>query len=345
MRCVIIGAGIVGLHAANALLLAGHEVYLLEKESYLAEHTSGRNSGVIHAGIFYDAGSFKESACVEGNALTYEWVRRLGVDHRACGKWVLAEAGQENELKMFFDRVCRLPIPTPRFMTPSELRGLEPALRIAPAVFIPSTGLVDAAGYVKAMARHVESQGAALFTGCEVTGADSSRLITSRGDIEFDLAVNCAGLFADEIARMSGLSDYEIKPCRGDYYVANAVPVRRPVYHLPVKGAPGLGVHLTPTLDGRTLLGPDACFIADKADYAHRSAPDAYRLALETDVPGTRKEIAPAYSGNRPKLFYRGAPLAEFTFIKRENWIHALGIESPGLTAAPVLGRRIAEMV
>lgn len=345
MRCVVVGAGIVGLHAAQALLLKGHEVFILEKENYLAEHVSGRNSGVIHSGIFYETGSFKESACIEGNALTYEWVKKLGVDHRPCGKWVLSEDGQDEALDAFFERIAKLPIPAPRLAGPGDLQREEPALRPARAIFIPSTGILDAAGYVKALARHVESRGATLILNCEISEIGPGFLGTTRGKIDFDGAINAAGLFADEIAARAGVTDYEIRPCRGDYYVLNSQPVSRPVYHLPVPGAHGLGVHLTPTLDGRTLLGPNAYFIENKTDYVHRSPQGDYLRALRHDVPGIQAELMPAYSGNRPKLFFQGTPLSKFTLVKREAWVHVLGTESPGLTAAPVLGREIVKLL
>ena len=108
---VVIGAGIVGLHVARVLNEAGHEVYVLDSAPYLAEHTSGRNSGVIHSGIFYTPGSFKEEVCIEGNRRTYEWVDRLKVPHEPCGKWVVPEEGQEEELEPFLEKISRLPIP------------------------------------------------------------------------------------------------------------------------------------------------------------------------------------------------------------------------------------------
>lgn len=338
MLAVCIGAGIVGLHAARLLLERGYEVFVLDQAPYLAEHTSGRNSGVIHSGIFYEPGSIKEKLCIEGNAKTYEWVKKLGVNYLKCGKWVVPEPGQENDVEPFFDRISRLPIPKPVRVSATALAVREPTLRPSEAIFVPSTGLVDAAGYVKALARYIEERGAQIILNCKVTGFEKEILQTTRGEMPADLYINSAGLFADEIAAASGLTGYSIRPCRGDYYVLNKSPLQHPVYHLPYRSAHGLGVHLTPTLDGNTLVGPNAFFIDHKTDYRHRSAIDEFEKAVQFYLPHwPHASLTPGYCGNRPKLFFQEKPVKEFAIIKKNNWIHLLGIESPGLTAAPAL--------
>lgn len=342
MRIVVVGAGIVGLHVARAFQEKGHELFVLDQAPYLAEHTSGRNSGVIHAGISYRTGTLKERFCIEGNQKTHEWVGRLNVLHRSCGKWVVPEIGQENELDTFFERIQALSIPTPERVSKSELERREPALRPSEAIFVPSTGIVDAAGYVKSLAAFLEGRGVQIVLNCHVNEVREGSLETSRGEIEFDLAVNAAGLQADEVARMADLSNYAIRPCRGDYYLLNKQPVSRPVYHLPYKGAAGLGVHLTPTLDGQTLLGPNAFYIEEKLDYRHRSPPEAFEKAVRFYLPDLKGfRISEGYSGNRPKLYREGKLVEDFVIEKKGDWIHLLGIESPGLTAAPALAEEI----
>jgi L-2-hydroxyglutarate oxidase LhgO len=345
MQVIVIGAGIVGLHVANVLQEQGHEIFVLEKMPYLAEHTSGRNSGVIHAGIFYQTGSFKEEVCIDGNVRTYEWLKKLKVPHKACGKWVVPELGQEDQMEVFYEKVRALPIPEARLLSADEVHAQEPALRKTRGILIPSTGILDAASYVKAFATYLENMGVHILLNCLVKEVDANKLQTSRGEIEFDLAINSAGLFSDELAALSGLHDYTIKPCRGDYYVMNQCPVSKPVYHLPYQGAHGLGVHLTPTVDGQTILGPNAFFIEDKNDYVHRSSVEAYEKAITFYLPDIEKpSLQEAYSGNRPKLFFKGGALPEFTIVQQDAWIHLLGIESPGLTAAPALAKRVAKL-
>ena len=345
-RIVIIGAGIVGLHIAHELHRKGYDVFVLEKEPYLAEGTSGRNTGVIHAGVFYTPNSFKETICLEGNRLTYEWLATLKVPYNPCGKWIIPFKGQENDLDAFYEKVSALPNVKPEFVKGDLLKEKEPQLLQSRALFIPSTGVLDAASYVKALAIYVENKGVAITKNCLVTEINEHKMQTSRGEIDFDLAINAAGLYSDTFAHLNGLQDYSIKPCRGDYYIVNKTLLQKPVYHLPQKEALGLGLHLTPTLDGQTLIGPNAFFIDNKEDYTHHSDKDNFYTSLAYHVSGIKKEqLTKAYSGNRPKLFKNGKPHSDFTIIKNKNWIHLLGIESPGLTAAPALARRIASSV
>lgn len=345
-KIVVIGAGIIGLHIANVLRDKGHEVYVLDAAPFLAEHTSGRNSGVIHAGIFYKSSSFKEKICIEGNRLTYEWLQKLSVAYKKCGKWVVAEPGQEEGFDPFYEKLIQLPIPKPLIKSKHEMAQLEPLLRTTRAIFIPSTGILDAADYVKAMARYIESKGASLILNCSVTNMTEHELETSRGPIPYDFLINSAGLNADMIATMSGISGYEIRPCRGDYYVINAQPISRPVYHLPYTEAHGLGVHLTPSLDGQTLVGPNAFFIDSKTDYIPHSDITVYENSVRFYIPTMDKpKLTTGYSGNRPKLFKDGIAVSEFTFIKHKNTLHLLGMESPGLTSAPAIARHVLGLV
>ena len=154
--------------------------------------------------------------------------------------------------------------------------------------------------------------------------------------------INTAGLWSAHVAKLSGLIDFEIRPCRGDYYQYGSLPISKPVYHPPNPSGLGLGIHLTPTLDGQLLLGPNAYFIKDLDNYAQGSLPDDYLATLKDHLPDLPHDrIQAAYSGNRPKLFFKGKPLTDFCFVQEGRWIHALGIESPGLTAAPAIARHI----
>ena len=346
MQVVIIGAGIVGLHAARVAREGGHDVWVLEKERFLGEHTSGRNTGVIHAGIFYKPGSLKEKTCIEGNRLTYEWLGRLKVPHVACGKWVVpipSGLGQEGDLEPFFEKISRLPIPTPLLKSADEVKREEPRLRKTQALFIPSTGVMDAASYLNHLSSYLEGRGVQIILDCQVTGQDHGALKTTKGDIHYDIAINCAGLFSDKIAHMFGITGYEIRPCRGDYYLLQGEFLRHPVYHLPPPQGQGLGVHLTPTLDHQTLIGPNAFFIEEKEDYHHHTDDmKPFKETIDYDLPAVvNPRLVKAYSGNRPKLFFKGEPCDDFTIIQKDDSIHFLGIESPGLTAAPALAQYI----
>jgi len=352
VRIAVVGAGIVGLHVAAAAAVRGHEIYLLEREARLGEHTSGRNSGVVHAGIFYAPGSLKERFCIEGNALTWGWLERLGVQHHRCGKLVLPGPGDEVALDALAAKAATLDIPPVSRCDPARLRALEPHLAGRDALFVPSTGVLDAAAYLEALRRFCRDAGVELLTRCDVVGHDGGHdgagtLHTSRGPLSFDAAVNCAGLFSARLAALVGLTGYEIRPLRGDYYLLpRSGLIARPIYHVARPGDAGLGVHLTPTMEGHVLLGPNVVDLGADAhtDYRHLSPPDAFVSSLRHSLPGVdASRLHPAFSGNRPKLVRDGRPVGDFVLEQRGAWVHALGIESPGLTAAPALARAIVE--
>jgi len=347
-RVAIIGAGIVGLHTAIAFRIKGWEVYLMDKESYTGHHTSTRNSGVVHAGIYYKEDSLKEKLCLRGNPLTLEWLKLLNVDHKSCGKWIIPGMNQnQSDLLAFYEKIKTLPLKGLRYVDPDQLKIEEPALKRTAALFVPATAVMDTAAYIRALSRFAENEGVNLLLNCELTEVKDDLIVTSRGPLEADLFINSTGLMAAKVAQLVGVTGYEVRPCRGDYYLLPVSPVSKPVYHPPSQsGSLGLGIHLTPATDGTLLLGPNAFFIDNPEDYAHKSPQEAFVETLRDHLPEANPDsLVPAYSGNRPKLTYQGQPLADFTFIKDKNWIHLLGIESPGLTSAPVIGSYILGMV
>ncbi len=229
-RVAIIGGGIVGLHISIAFKMKGWDVYVIEKEPFVGHHTSTRNSGVIHAGLYYEEGSLKEQFCINGNPHTFEWLKILNVDFKATGKWIIPGLNQDQaDLLAFYERIKKLPIQGLRYIDPDQLQLEEPSLKRTPALFVPTTGVMDAAGYVKALARFAENEGVNLLTSCDLKEVSDSLISTSRGPLEADLYINSAGLWAAQMAKMAGLADYEIRPCRGDYYLIAKSPIAKPV--------------------------------------------------------------------------------------------------------------------
>lgn len=342
MRIVIIGSGIVALHLARLILKKNHEVFVLEKESFFAEHSSGRNSGVVHAGIFYQQNSLKEQLCLRGNSLTYEILENLNLPFQKEGKLVTFSEHQMEEQNLFENKLNTLQIP---FKTLKSVDPLLENLNVHSAVHIQTTGIVDAASYVNAMVRSCEDDGVQILKNCEVTDFDDQKIYSTRGEIEYDFLFNSAGLWADHWAQKDGLN-YEIRPCRGDYYLINQVLHPLPIYPFPDPNAPGLGVHLTPNFDHQTLIGPNAFFIEEKANYAHLSQENEFiegtkALVKKSDL----LKLQIAYSGNRPKLYKKNQAVYDFTIEKVNNRVHLLGIESPGLTAAPALAEYCLQLI
>lgn len=362
---VVIGGGVVGCAVAMELAAKYEDVFVLEEMPQLGMAASSRNSGVIHSGIYYPTGSRKARHCVEGNRLTYEFCAAHGVPHRHTGKVVVAAStGEEPQLEALLHRGQENGVTGLRIVDRQELRAREPHVEGRAALEVPSTGLVASEDLVKAYARIARERGANLLTHAKVTALEpagaAARVTSARGTIEARAVVNCAGLFADEVAALTGYTKHRIQPVRGDYcevLPAKAHLIHALVYPLPDPRGLTLGLHLTKTLWGTLLLGPTAQVAASKTDYEGGRMPleefarDARKLLPEIEAD----DLRPAYSGIRAKLATAIAKpgekqkeIADFV-LERDpripSIVHLIGIESPGLTAAGSLAREVAAMV
>lgn len=348
MNIVVIGGGIVGCHIAYLFSKYGNDVFLLEKERSLGEHTSTRNSGVIHAGIYYPKDSLKATLCVRGRHLTYEFLDKYKIPYKKCGKIIVALVEKEfkaiEELKKRGDENG---VENLRIIDAGEIKKIEPRVKAPLAIYSPETGILDMGAYMKTMERIIKEAGVNIVKQCKVISiSEDNKIKTTRGEIESELIINSSGLHSDSIARMCGLDGYEIIPIKGDYYNTTERVIYGLVY--PVPDSPhSLGIHLTKTLGDETLIGPSAISCPDKEDYSIKTPREEFvkgALAMVPDLNPQR--IYPGYSGNRPKVYYRGQLKMDFVIEKQENGrIHLLGIESPGLTAAPAIAEFVLKMV
>ncbi len=370
VNVVIIGGGVVGCAIARELSRHVQDVFLLEQSPRLGMATSTRNSGVVHSGIYYPPEFMKARFCVEGNRLTKEFCAAHGVPHRNCGKIVVAKDQSEiAELEKLAENGRRNGVEGLKIVGPERIRQLEPHIRVAAALEVPSTAIVSAEELVKAFARLATDQGASILTNARVTKlegkADSIVVGLELGDpgdgealtqetVEARCVVNSAGLYADEVAALLGNHSYRIYPVRGEYAEvvrARADLVNALVYPLPLHDRLSLGVHLTKTLWGTVLVGPTARYVEDKTDYERDRLPleefleDARGLLPELHL----EDLRLAYSGLRPKLVSpSGHGMADFVITRDPSYpraIHLVGIESPGLTSAPAIARHVAALV
>jgi L-2-hydroxyglutarate oxidase LhgO len=368
---VIIGGGVVGCAVARAVSKRWTDVFLVEQSPNLGMATSTRNSGVIHSGIYYPQNSLKAQMCVEGNRQLYEFCAEHQVPHRNCGKLVVAHgADQEADLQKLAENGRKNGVKGLQFLDHKTIHAREPHIEATAAMEVPSTGIVSAEDLVKTLARLATNQNASILTHARVVrmqpGADSISVTFQIGDpddpasiveetVESHCVINCAGLYADEVAAMLGNTGYRVYPVRGEYCEvvrAKSDLVHTLVYPLPHKDGLGLGVHFTKTLWGTVLVGPTADYVAEKNDYERNRLPvEEFVRRAKPMIPELGVEdLKLAFSGIRPKLIAPGSSSSFADFIierdaKVPRAIHLVGIESPGLTSCLSIADYVAGCV
>lgn len=362
LDCVVIGAGVVGLAVARALALQGREVVVLEKAKLIGSETSSHNSEVIHAGIYYAADSLKARFCVEGRKRLYPFMEERGIEHKKCGKLIVAtNTAQVAELTSIKQRAERNGVDDLRLVEKAELQDLEPALSAEAALLSPSTGILDSHGLMLAYQGDMEDRGGAIAFGSSVDAMDvqdDGIVLTISGDTEMTLkaktVVNSAGFSAPLLAAQTkGLSPAHQPTgyyAKGNYFtLAGRVPFSKLIYPVPEKA--GLGVHLTLDLGGQARFGPDVEWV-DGPDYAvDATRGESFYAAIRNYWPGLKDErLQPGYAGIRPKLQAPGEPARDFRIDgPREHGLPGLvnlfGIESPGLTSSLAIGDYVANQL
>lgn len=356
---LIIGAGAIGCAVARELSRYQLKTAVLEKECDVAAGTSGRNSAVVHAGFNNCPGTLMARLCVEGNENFEALCAELDVPYRKTGKLLVAfdqkdleilaglvHQGEQNGCKGL------------RLIDGDTLHRRVPNVGGIGAMESPNTAIFDPFLYTVALAENAMKNGVRFFLNQEVTEIrkNGERFFVSTPDQELRcrILINCAGLHSDQIAAMAGVTGYHLYPCRGEYLILDKIAqqyLNVPVYPAPHAGIGGLGVHLTPTIHGNIIIGPNAEYIDEREDCAttQETLDELFRQAKLLLPSLQRKDIIGAYSGIRSKL----APPNEGGFrdfvIQEEpncpGLINLVGIESPGMTASMPIARRVAGMV
>lgn len=353
----VVGGGVVGCAIARELSRYRLSVVLLEKESDVARGTSGKNSGVVHTGFNVPKGSVKAPLNVLGASMFEELCTTLNVPFKRVGKLVVAitaaEAPDLEKLKALGDANG---VPSLEIIDSKEIKRMEPNISGYAAMNAPSAAITCPFRLTIALAESAVANGADILLQTEVKGISGKlgefRIKTTRGTIQSKLIVNSAGLYADRIARLAGIRRYTIYPCRGEYVIidkARSDLISRMIYPVPPKGGSGLGVHLTPTIDGNILIGPSAAYVRSKTNDGTTGAM-ARQLVKEAQelLPGlSRRDVITSYAGLRPKTVSSSVGgFNDFTIEELPElpgMMHLVGIESPGLTAAPAIALDIAK--
>jgi L-2-hydroxyglutarate oxidase LhgO len=360
LDCIVVGAGVVGLALARELAAAGREVVLLEAEERFGTGTSSRNSEVLHAGMYYPAGSLKARLCVQGNPLLHDYCVRRGVPLNRCGKLIVATSAEQLEpLRALRARAAANGCGELPWLGRDQAAALEPGLRCVAALHSPATGILDSHALMQALLHDAEADGAALVCRSPVLGGAAGPAgpeLELGGSESMRVGArqvfNCAGLGAAALATgfrgARAGSVPQVHLAKGNYFaLAGRAPFSRLVY--PVPEAAGLGVHLTLDLAGQARFGPDVEWV-DGFDYTVDPArAQGFYAAIRRYWPELPDDaLVPAYSGIRPKLQGPGDPVRDFLVQgEAEHGVpglwNLLGIESPGLTACLALARHVAE--
>ena len=388
---LVVGAGIVGLATARALLLRrpGSRVLVLEKADDVATAQTGHNSGVIHAGIYYAPGSLKARLCRAGERATKDFCNVNGIRYETVGKLVVATDDVELErMARLEDRAAANGLELER-LDAVRLRELEPHVRGVGALLSPATGIVDFREVARALAGEIVAHGGRVITRSQVRGitelSGEVAVDSDGGDFHTHRLVACGGLQADRLAAMGGLEvDFRIVPFRGEYFqlpASRAGLVERLIYPVPDPELPFLGVHLSPTIDGRITVGPNAVLglaregypkgsvrlrdvtafatfpgfwrfaranirtgVAEMRDSAFRSG---YLRAVRKYCPElTLDDLRPYPAGIRAQAVTRdGTSVEDFMFRETKRQLHVCNAPSPAATSAIPIGELIATKV
>jgi L-2-hydroxyglutarate oxidase LhgO len=361
----IIGAGVIGLAAAGEIAQRKKEVFVFEKNHSFGLETSSRNSEVVHAGIYYPEDFLKTKLCVEGKSLLYELCEMHDIAYEKLGKIIVAV--NENEvpqLEKLYEQGRKNGVEDLMLLSQTELKKLEPDIEARAGLLSPSTGILDSYSLLKFLYNQAREKGAEFVFNTEVIGIEKAgtkyevQIRDQDGIFAFvaHVVVNSAGLNSDKIAQLAGMdiakAGYELHYCKGEYFSLSSKYrnlVSRLIYPTPEQA--GHGIHVTPGLDGRLRLGPNARYI-EATDYSvDETQKEAFYNSAKRFFPLVELEdLAPEFAGIRPKLQAPREAFRDFVIAHEEKagfpgLINLIGIESPGLTASLAIARYVGKMV
>jgi len=367
VNVTIIGAGVIGLAVAARLSASKPDIFVLEKNEKFGQETSGRNSEVIHSGVYYPENSLKARLCVKGNRMLYEYCRAKGVPYRKCGKIMVAACREEIPV---LENVLRQSVVNDvrdgEWLSGSEVSRLEPEVKAEAGILFPSTGVIDSYALMKSLCTDALNNGAEIVYKTEVVAVSKLSRgyeITVRdlnGTYSFRSlkVINSAGLWADRVASLAGTMEpgYEIFFWKGEYFSVKgekSKKIGRLIYPVPLQHSAGLGIHATVDLNGRLKLGPNALFLSERIpDYTVKPAHSAdFLRSAGNFLPFLHEDdLEPYMAGIRPKLQKPGDTVRDFV-IKNEKakgfkgFINLIGMESPGLTSCLAVAEHVYEIL
>jgi len=364
--CIVIGAGVIGLAVARELARRGNETLVLERGNHIGSGTSSRNSGVIHAGIYYPTGSLKARLCVRGKELLYEHCRANDIPHRQVGKLLVATTPSQLGKLEAIARQAKLNNVTDLIpLSSAEAHKLEPEARCAAAYLSPSTGIVDVHELMMSLHANLEHHGGAVLTnahfvkatphddGLDVVVRDTEETTAAESVVRCKTLVNCAGLdsvaVAHQIKTLSAAHIPKAFLAKGTYFklAGTRNPFSRLVYPMPNEA--GLGIHVTLDLNGAAKFGPDVEWVDELNFLPDESRAHSFYRAIREYWPNLPDgTLVPDYAGIRPKIVGPGEPAADFLLqFPATHGVAGLvnlhGIESPGVTSSLAIANLVAD--
>jgi L-2-hydroxyglutarate oxidase len=388
----IIGGGIVGLATAWKIQCAhpGIKLAVLEKEPAVATHQTDRNSGVIHSGIYYKPGSAKAVNCVKGYGMLLDFCQAHEIPYELCGKIIIAgEEKQIATLEGIYQRGVQNGLEGIRMIDSREAKEIEPHCRAVKGIWVPQAGIIDYHVVANKLASLITQQGGNIITGFKVDSLaednDSVRISCANRTVVSQLAIGCAGLYADRLAALAGAEPpHKIVPFRGEFYALRPEAIRLVrglIYPVPDVNFPFLGVHLTKRIDGGIEAGPNAVLAFRREGYKHldihpgelaealsyrgfhklalkhwRKGMDemvrsfskrAFLKSLQLLVPELRSaDISRSRTGVRAQaLDVNGNLVDDYVIIQQERMIHLCNAPSPAATSCLSIGEYVANVV
>lgn len=319
---VIVGGGIVGLASAYHILKLqpSAKLAVLEKESAVAAHQTGHNSGVIHSGIYYKPGSLKAKNCIDGYNMMVDFCKEHGIKFDLCGKLIVAVDDSElPELEKLYKRGHENGLTKITYLKKEQIADYEPHLNGVKAIHVPYTGIIDYTEVCEKLAELVIQMGGEIYLNHKAEDikveTDYTQVITPLKTFTTSMLVNCAGLYCDKVAELAGEeTDTKIIPFRGEYYMLKPEKrhlVKNLIYPVPDPNFPFLGVHFTRMIHGDVEAGPNAVFAFKREGY-HKSDVDLEEMFESLAWPGFQK-VAAKYWKTGMGEFYRSFSKAAFT--------------------------------
>ena len=367
---LIVGGGVVGLAIAAELAdrFRNRSIVVLERHQKFGQETSSRNSGVIHAGIYYPKGSLKARLCVEGNRLMYDFCSKWEVPCKRSGKLIVASTDREvATIESLLAHGKENGVEDLELLDRSEIAKYEPNINASAAIFSPSSGIVDSHQLMARLEWLAGSKKTIIAYQHEVARIEPGEKTHTvfycgpegqRDSIECTWLINSAGLSSDYVASLMGIdidgAGYRLFPCKGEYFSipsSKSKLISRLIYPPPFKDLRGLGIHVTKSFDGMVKLGPNA-FYVDEPDY---TVNPEHAVQFYDSVKGflpflEADDLQPDMAGVRPKLQAPGSPIRDFVVCHEtgrglKGVINLIGIESPGFTSCLSLAGMVGDII